>query len=153
MTFLEKYSIVIVPLKPIKMSSIHSHIINGFIASCDANIKAFQEKIDNRSEWSDIFLKLDYKSSMIDIYQISIKILQVQKLMYLTIKKKKGSREIFSKLFSKYDNYLAETYDLSNNMVLTGEQPEGHHLIYCSTTLDNRNYLKDMCDYFEENSE
>jgi hypothetical protein len=135
------------------------------IASCDERIASIQDKLSawksygdimalaegcyEEEEAKDIFRKSKYFDK-INNYENNIKLIQTEKLLYNALANPKFQREIFPKLLAKYDELMGVSYDLSGNMVITGLHAEGDYLEYCSSSLAQREYIRQLCYYGEK---
>ena len=118
-----------------------------FIASCDERINSIQEH-GKLLRTPDFSIEPKYQN-VINRNENSMKLVQVEKMIYKAVANKNTPRQLFSKLLSKYDDLLRISYDLSNNMVIDGLMTEGNYLEFCKNSLDQREYIKDACLYGE----
>jgi hypothetical protein len=130
--------------------------ISMCIASCDERIASIQSNLDSLNLYNNVLdlaamyetdkavFKLDAKNdNIMKNYKNSIQLVKVEKLIYQSLSKS-GNGVIFQKLFQKYSDLMADSYDISGNMVLLGGQ-EQEHLEYCSSSLKQREYIEKLC--------
>ena len=79
----------------------------------------------------------------IQYYKIGIQLVKVEKLIYKSLGKSRIG-VIFQKLFQKYSDLMAESYEISENMVQLGSK-EQTHIEYCSSSLKQRDYIEQLC--------
>ena len=124
-------------------------INDELIASCDERINSIQE--DGKFlRTPDFSIEPKYQN-LINDNEISLKLVQVEKMIYKAIANKNTPRQLFSKLLSKYDDLLRISYDLSNNMVIDGLMTEKTYLEFCKNSLDQREWIK-RCVFVWRNS-
>jgi hypothetical protein len=122
------------------------------VVSCDERIASIQKKLDSWRVYGKVLNLVDLEmetkyQEKIQTYENNIKLVQVEKLLYNALAK--DNRAIFPKLLSKYDELMGVSFDLSENMVITGLNLEGDHLDYCHQSLAQREYIKKLCLYGE----
>lgn len=138
--------------------------ISMFIANCDERIASIQSKLDSwnvygkilgiastlyeKEEEKNIFKIEDKNAEKIKNYENNIQLVKVEKMIYQTLGKG-ANGVIFQKLFQKYSDLMANSYDISGNMVLLGAEEEHAHLEYCTSSLKQREYIQKVCLYGE----
>lgn len=106
-----------------------------------------------------IFIMENLKSKFLDdddiglfkSFEIAITIFKVKKLIIKFLANPQSHKEIFPKLLAKYDELLTEFYDISSNQVKNGTCEEGVYLELCSETLKDRECIRQLCFYGENN--
>lgn len=138
--------------------------ITKCIASCDERIASIQSKLDSwnvygrvlgitsalyeKEEKKNIFKIEDKNAEKMKNYENNIQLVKVEKMMYQTLGKE-ANGVIFKKLFQKYNDLMANSYDISGNMVVFGGIEEQEHLDYCTSSLKQREYIQKLCLYGE----
>tara|TARA_R110002126_G_scaffold41650_1_gene121216 strand:+ start:830 stop:1183 length:354 start_codon:yes stop_codon:yes gene_type:complete len=103
----------------------------------------------NKEEDKAVFKMEDKNTEKIRNYENNIQLVKVEKLIYQTLGKgAKGA--IFQKLFQKYSDLMASSYDISGNMVRLEGISEGEYLEYCKESLEQREYIQALCLYGEK---
>jgi hypothetical protein len=131
--------------------------ISTYIACCDERIASIQSKLDSWNLYNNVLdlaamcyeteeakAVLDAKNdNIMKTYKNNIQLVKVEKLIYHSLIKS-GNGVIFPKLLQKYSDLMADSYDISGNMVLLGGQ-EQEHLEYCSSSLKQREFIEKLC--------
>jgi hypothetical protein len=95
-----------------------------------------------------VFKMEDKNTEEIRNYENNIQLVKVEKLIYQTLGKgAKGA--IFQKLFQKYSDLMASSYDISGNLVRLSGISEGEYLEYCKDSLQQRDYIQKLCLFGE----
>jgi len=135
------------------------------VADCDKRIASLQTKINgwkmysgvlslasglyDKEEDKSVFKMEDKNTEKIRNYENNIQLVKVEKLIYQTLGK--GAKGvIFQKLFQKYSDLMASSYDISGNMVRLAGISEGEYLEYCKESLQQREYIQALCLYGEK---
>ena len=152
MNFREKIIRILTKITIIKMSVFNNETIDACLSSCDERIEKIQENLSSWRLYGNIMnitgLKTESKyQDKLNNYENNIKLIQTEKLLYKALAKPNSNKESFTKILSKYDELMSYSYDISGNMVLTGLNEEGEHLKYCQQSLQQREYIKKLCDY------
>lgn len=113
-----------------------TEFINKVLISCDQRIN----KMEKDKETIACAGRIKY-------YENAIKLVQVEKLIYKALLK--NNNAIFPRLLNKYDELMGLSYDMSGNMVLSGIYKEGEYLAYCNKSLEQREYISNVCVYGE----
>lgn len=74
-----------------------------------------------------------------------IKLVKVEKMIIIALTKV-GNNAIFPRLLVKYDDLMRESYQLADDRVQEGIK-EDLYLKYCADSLEQRKYIKTLCDY------
>ena len=139
--------------------------ISNCVASCDERIASIQSKLDSwkvygkvleltttlyeKEEDKAVFKMEDKNAEKMKNYENNIQLIKVEKLVYQTLGK--GAKGvIFSKLFQKYSDLMANSYDISGNMVRFAGIEEQEYLEYCASSLKQREYIQKLCWYGEK---
>jgi len=138
--------------------------ISMCIASCDERIASIQTKLDSwkvygrvlglvsscydKEEDKSVFKMEDKNAEKMKNYENNIQLIKVEKLIYQSLAKS-GNGAIFPKLFQKYSDLMAVSYDISGNMVRLDGVEEQEYLEYCASSLNQRDYIKKICFYGE----
>ena len=134
--------------------------INYLIASCDERIAAVQvkvnawkpyemmmglmEKIYDKEEDKKVFSEAPQREETRN-YENSIKLINVEKMMWNALKNKNARPEIFKHILAKYDELMVASYDMSGNLTQNGLAKEGDYISYCKESLDQREFIRKMC--------
>jgi hypothetical protein len=138
--------------------------ISMCVVSCDERIASIQDKLSDwkvystvlglattlyeKEEDKAVFKMKDKNAEKMRNYENNIQLIKVEKLVYQTLGK--GARGVvFSKLFQKYSDLMANSYDISGNMVRFDEMEEQEYLEYCASSLKQREYIQRLCLYGE----
>jgi hypothetical protein len=135
------------------------------VADCDKRIASLQTKINgwkmysevlslasglyDKEEDKSVFKMEDKNTEKIRNYENNIQLVKVEKLIYQTLGKG-ANGVIFQKLFQKYSDLMASSYDISGNMVRLAGISEGEYLEYCKESLQQREYIQALCLYGEK---
>lgn len=84
----------------------------------------------------------------IDNYDNNIKIINIEKLIYKAFEKKNSI--IFQKLSHKYDELINQSIENLKEMVKYDKDKESYYLEYCKEKLEQREYIKKLCQYGEK---
>ena len=139
--------------------------ISSCIASCDERIASIQSKLDSwkvygkalsiaamcyeKEEDKAVFEMEDKHAETIRNYENNIQLVKVEKLLYQALGKS-GNGALFSKLFQKYSDLMANSYDISGNMVRFEGIGEQEYLEYCASSLKQREFIQKLCLYGEK---
>jgi hypothetical protein len=115
-------------------------ILPKVIASCDERIKGMA---DDRKEFEQ-FEKYPWYETKLNFLDMVEKMLKIEKLIYLSIQKNGKVLDLYC---AKYQEILSESYQLSSDMVVKGYTTESKHLAWCSSTLEQQKYIKQVCQY------
>ena len=133
--------------------------INLLIASCDERIASVQVKLNawkpyemmmglmeeiHKGEDKKVFSEAPHREETKN-YENSIKLINVEKMMWNALKNKNARKEIFKHILAKYDELMVVSYDMSGNMVFNEIVKEGDYLSYCKESLDQREFIRKMC--------
>ena len=134
--------------------------VNQCIASCDERIASLQEKLDSWKGYKgvmglmeNLFSNEDDKNVFRNLpemrsekhYENSMKLVKTEKLIYTSLRNTNSKKEIFKILLAKYDELMGNSYDISGNMVRNGIIVEGEHIDYCKKSLDQREFIREIC--------
>ena len=127
--------------------------------NCDERISSVQSKLDKFNVYGKIlslagssFKKEIDKDKYVERmknYENNIKLIKVEKLVYITLGKG-ANGIIFQKLFQKYNDLIAESYDFSGEMVRLDGIKEQEYLEYVKESLKQREYIQKLCIYGEK---
>ena len=121
------------------------------MASCDERIESLEDKILECRIYDTVITLLELKNNKYDVkiknFENSIKLVKTEKMLYKALVNDKSPKEIFSILLNKYDELMNVSYDISGNMVNTGLNQENDHLEFCKESLNQREYIKMLCEY------
>lgn len=139
--------------------------ISNCIASCDERISSVQSKLDSwklygsilslasgcytKEEDKAVFNMEDKNAEKMKNYENNLQLIKVEKLVYQALGKE-GNNAIFPKLFQKYSDLMANSYDISGNMVRLEGMEEQEYLEYCASSLKQREYIQKLCLYGEK---
>lgn len=130
-------------------------IISKFITYCDEKIANDKDKLVYFEMYEKV-LSIDKEEMETECknkkqsYEISIKLLQTEKLIYKNLININSNNEIFSKLLSKYDELANLLCDLLRIMVVDGLLTEGYYLERCNHLLLKREWMKKLCSCGEK---
>lgn len=85
---------------------------------------------------------------MTEFYKKSIENSRIEKIIYLTLKR--GNKELFGRLFEKYNENSVELLELSNELVSLGDISEGLHIELSNDVLKHINHFKALCQIGSE---
>jgi hypothetical protein len=74
----------------------------------------------------------------------AISLIKVEKLIYNALSK--TDKNIFAILLTKYDTLMCDSQEFVRIMSESNEAPENIYLEFCNKTLDQRNFIKMVCD-------
>lgn len=147
----------------INNKKIKSKMLLEVLESCDDRISKIQKQLLDLSVSSSIMSALeefydnDYKlilnnkvKNEKEWLQTCINLVKVEKIIVTALINKTKKKQIYSKLLSKYDEFLNETYDISGNMVNSGDRFEIEHLNYSNESLEQRKFIERLCIYGEK---
>lgn len=128
--------------------------INSCLTSCDERINSVEKKLNSWKVYGKVLnlVDLDMETKYDDKiknYEISIKLIQTEKLIYKCLLKG-GNNALFPRLLEKYDDLMTSTYETTGGMVNTGLIKEGEHLEYCKESLNQREYIRKLCLFGEK---
>ena len=134
--------------------------INELISSCDERMAKIEvkmnawkpyemmmglmEKIHDKEEDKKVFSEAPHREETKN-YENSIKLINVEKMMWNAMKNKNARKEIFKHILAKYDELMRVSYDISGNMVFNEIAKEGDYISYCKGSLDQREFIRKMC--------
>ena len=133
--------------------------ISKMTENCDERISSVQSKLDKFNVYGKIlslagssFKKEIDKDKYVERmknYENNIKLIKVEKLVYITLGIG-ATGIIFQKLFQKYNDLIAESYDFSGEMVRLDGIKEQEYLEYVKESLKQREYIQKLCIYGEK---
>jgi len=123
--------------------------ISRGVACCDERIASIQSKLDSWKVYGRVLglvsLKMEDKNAeKMKNYENNIQLVKVEKLIYQSLAKS-GNGAIFPKLFQKYSDLMAISYDISGNMVRLDGVEEQEYLEYCASSLKQREFIHMVC--------
>ena len=130
-----------------------------YLANCDERIASLQNKIDDWSGYKAMMRLMESISNNEDkkvfaeapnLEQVKnlencVKLVKVEKLIVTALNNPNSKRDIFKAFLKKYDDLMCLSYDISGNLVETGLVLEGEYIDYCKSSLDQREFIRDMC--------
>jgi len=131
------------------------------IKDCDERINYLQEKINKWKPYRTVMGMMETlfegeegETVFSDAPQLdniknmenSILCLKTEKLIYIAHRANNPNKTIFPLLLAKYDDLMNVSYDISGNMVRNGLIPEVEYLNYCKESLEQREYIRKLCD-------
>ena len=127
--------------------------ISKGVASCDERIASIQTKLNSWKVYGRVLglvsLEMEDKNAeKMKNYENNIQLIKVEKLIYQSLAKS-GNGAIFPKLFQKYSDLMAISYDISGNMVRLDGVEDQEYLEYCASSLKQREFINMVCFYGE----
>ena len=104
------------------------------------------EEVVKKTQWEIKRIKPQYKTIICHLENM-VKIVSLQKLVYTNILNNKNL-ELLPKMATKFDELLAESYDILSDLVKEGIRTEGYYLEYCEWTKKEREVLWINCRNF-----
>jgi hypothetical protein len=139
-----------------------NEFLSEVIPHCDERIATAQSKLDScnklllflagiheQDEDNTVF-KMEANKVFHKIKQLknNIQLVKVEKVIYQALGKNNNGA-LFPKLLQKYSDLMADSYELSGNMVKLNAVEEQEHLVYCAKSLKQRDYIERLCLYGE----
>jgi hypothetical protein len=122
---------------------------NTAIADCDNRIADVKNSIaDLKVCWTVRKFISESQREMwynlkIQNYENTIKMIQTEKIIYNALLK--GNSGLFPKLLERYDELLSNSCEFGNQFVTNGLALEGDYLDYCKESVEQRNYISQIC--------
>ena len=132
---------------------------SNYIDNCDERIDSLQKKIDawggykammglmesiSNNENKKVFAEAPHLDEVKNL-ENNLQLVKVEKLIIKALSNTNSKRDIFKALLKKYDDLMCLSYDISGNLVETGLVLEGEYIDYCKSSLDQREFIRDMC--------
>jgi hypothetical protein len=142
------------------------------ITSCDNRLDKLEKRIEGREEYFKVLGFAKYHSDCIQetscsyvknnrldaellvgsrfqrdlkMLKLQVKIIQVEKQIYKALLNS-NNNALFPLFLAKTDELISLTYELAEEEVKNEFRAEGDYLAYCKNSLEQRSYIKRLCD-------
>ena len=129
-------------------------MLRSSISDCNNRLTQMNKTAELHEPWKNRLMfnfdsdGLDQLNLCIKLYENTVKIVKVEKMVYEAILNKTNKR-IFPILLSKYDELTTQHFEINSDMVNAGGLDTQSYYDDCKTSMETREMIKVFCEMGE----